>query len=285
MSIALFEVPYIVSIRLNCWRIGRKWKHSRIVGEAWELLAPVSNNARHLTPFTSNVTMGYTNHFLSTLVAVISWSRDVGLSHIDVWCLRLQIWQPEQHLLSAARCRLPEKLKHSCFRPSCYNCNKIFTIHSSLFSCVVISFATKFFSRSQNLTPGFPALAIRFISFQLFKAFINCGKFHSFQSISPLTRSAFTPLSLSNTLLAFPVTSSNLPSVSKHCTFYTSFEDKLRLCSCYDRQLRDVLDLRIHDLTSFLMFAEEDILCPLMALCCERQSVYLRSNLWIYQLF
>ena len=176
MSIALFEVPYIVSIRLNCWRIGRKWKHSRIVGEAWELLAPVSNNARHLTPFTSNVTMGYTNHFLSTLVAVISWSRDVGLSHIDVWCLRLQIWQPEQHLLSAARCRLPEKLKHSCFRPSCYNCNKIFTIHSSLFSCVVISFATKCFFAIAEFNTWLPCTRNKIYFLPTFQSFYQLWK-------------------------------------------------------------------------------------------------------------
>ena len=82
--------------------------------------APVSNNARHLTPFTSTVTIGYTTPFLSTLVVVISWSHDVGLSQIDVRCLRPQIWQPERHLHSEARCRLPVQLKHSCFRPNCF---------------------------------------------------------------------------------------------------------------------------------------------------------------------
>ena len=61
------------------------------------------------------------------------------------------------------------------------------------------------------------------ISFQLFKAFIKRGKSQSCQSISPLTRSAFTPFSSSSTLFAFPVTSFNLPSVSKDCTLYTSF--------------------------------------------------------------
>ena len=32
MSTALFEVPNIISMHLNCWRRGRKWKRSRSVG-------------------------------------------------------------------------------------------------------------------------------------------------------------------------------------------------------------------------------------------------------------
>ena len=72
------------------------------------------------TPFTSTVTKGYTTPFYSMLVVVINWSRDVGLSQIDVRCLRLQIWQPERYLHSAARCRLSVQLKQIFFRPSCY---------------------------------------------------------------------------------------------------------------------------------------------------------------------
>ena len=36
-----------------------------------------------------------------------------------------------------------------------------------------------------------------------------------------------------------------------------------------DRQICDVLDVRIHDLSRFPIFAKEDILCLLVALCCE----------------
>ena len=42
------------------------------------------------------------------------------------------------------------------------------------------------------------------------------------------------------------------------------FVDKRRLCSCNDRQIRDVLDVRTHDLTRFPIFANEDNLCPLL---------------------
>ena len=83
------------------------------------------------TPFTATVTKGYTTPFYAMLVVVINWSRDVGLSQIDVRCLRLQIWQPERHLHSAARCRLPVQLKLS-------DCHKLVTIHSSGVSCVTV---------------------------------------------------------------------------------------------------------------------------------------------------
>ena len=69
----------------------------------------------------------------------------------------------------------------------------------------------------------FMVLTIGLISFQLFKVFINRGKSQSCQSICPLTRSAFTPFSFSSTILAFPVTSLDFPSISKDYTLNTSF--------------------------------------------------------------
>ena len=139
------------------------------------------------------------------LIVVINWSRDVGLSQIDVRCLRLQIWQPERHLHSAARCRLPVQLKQifsdlvaTCglwLSQTCYNSQLWGQLRHSrhtLFVMALFRLHKMFFLRSQNLAPCFPALSV--------------------------PRSAFTPFSLSSTLLTFPVTSFNLPSVSKDCT-------------------------------------------------------------------
>ena len=94
----------------------------------------------------STVTIGYTTPFLSTLVVVINWSRDVGLSQIDVWCLRLQIWQPERYLHSEVRCWLPVQLNTQLFQtqllPAVSDCHKLVIIYSSVVSCVTVDTPT-----------------------------------------------------------------------------------------------------------------------------------------------
>lgn len=162
-------------------------------------------------------------------VAVISWSRDVDLSQMDVRCLRLL-------LHSAAWCRLPvQLLKHSCFKSYCFLRLPTVTILLHLthprsvalqlthLLCVgVTSFVWKVFSRLRNRLEfggfsGFASLSSTEIDF--FSSFHQLRKnSQSCHSSGPLTRSAFVPFSLSSTPLTFPDTSiSQVSSAIAHC--------------------------------------------------------------------
>ena len=58
-------------MRMNCRGIRRICKQFRSVDEAQGLLAPVSNNARHLKKFVSSAKR-YTTSFPSTLVVLVA---------------------------------------------------------------------------------------------------------------------------------------------------------------------------------------------------------------------